>query len=237
MVTTHALIIYGTLALCAIGVVAALRRYDMSPREPWSAVLTTVAIGAGMMWLAMFVQHSKTFNVVEWLDSPHANVRFAFAAALTEELAKLFAVGFVAVLFRKHFEEVSDGVVYGGLAGLGAAVFESVHVLGMPRGSILLPIEEPVRLAGHLIMGSISCAGLGLVAVRSRAGWWGVPVCFLLGFGLHFLWDVVAFETADQIRDSGKALWSQHVAAAGLMITGMVLFRVILLRGGVRIKG
>jgi RsiW-degrading membrane proteinase PrsW (M82 family) len=236
MVTPHALVIYCTLALCAVGVVAALRRYDMSPREPWHAVIGTVLIGAGLMWLAMFVQQSKVMNPVEWLDSPHENVRFAFAAALTEEMAKLLTVGIAAVLFRRHFDEMSDGVVYGGLAGLGAAIFESVHVLGMPRGSIMLPIEEPVRLAGHLIMGAIGCAGLGYLAVRSRCAYWGVPLCFLLGCGLHFLWDIVAFETADQLLETGEVSWSQHVAAAGLMVTGMVLFRVILLRGGVRIR-
>ena len=236
MVSLHAIVIYGTLALCAVGVVAALRRYDMSPREPWSAVIFAVFAGAGFMFAAMRAQETAIFHSPELLGEGQSNVAFALLAAIAEEGAKLIAVCVVAVCFRRTFEESSDGVVYGGLAGLGAALCESVHVLGLPRGSVLLPLEEPIRLAGHLIMGAISCAGMGFLAVRRRGAWWGVPLCFALGIGLHFLWDVVSYETADQFRETGKVLWSQHVAAACLMVTGMVMFRAVLLRGGVRIR-
>lgn len=236
MIGLHAIVIYGTLALCAVGVVAALRRYDMSPREPWHAVIFAIIVGCAMMLGAMRAQDAVIFKAPDILADSHSNVRFAFVAASVEELAKLFSVGIVALCFRKYFEEESDGVVYGGLVGLGAALCESVHVLGLPRGSILLPIEEPIRIAGHLIMGSISCSGLGFWAVGRRGWWWGIPLCFTLGSGLHFLWDVVAYETADQFKETGRVLWSQHVAAAGLMVTGMVMFRAILLRVGVRVR-
>jgi RsiW-degrading membrane proteinase PrsW (M82 family) len=231
----HAIFLYGTLAMCAVGIGAAMRRYDVFPREPWYSVLSAIVLGAGFMWLAGRAQVWAVMRMTMAGEEYPSNVEFAALAAGTEEVGKLIAVAMIAGIFRRHFEETSDGVVYGGFAGLGAAVLESVYNVGVPQGLQLLPLEEPVRLAGHLIMGSVTGAGMGLLAVRRRLCVVTIPCCLGLGFLLHFLWDIVAFETADYVQEHGKPLWSQHVAAMGVMVGGMLLFRAAAWRAGARL--
>lgn len=233
----YATFLYGTLALCALGIGASIRRYDMVPREPIRCVLTAIALGAALMWLAGKFQVWLVLKISASTGEYPSNLIFAALAAGSEECAKLLCVGVIALVFRSNFEETSDGLVYGGFAGLGAAILESMYNVGVPEGLTLLPLEEPVRLAGHLIMGAVTGSGMGLLAVRDKRFWLTVPVCLFLGFQLHFLWDIVAFETADFVRDTGKTLWSQNVAAMGLMVAGMVLFRVLAWRVGCRLPG
>lgn len=231
----YAVFLYGTLALCALGVGASIRRYDMVPREPLRCVLSAIVVGALLMWIAGRLQVWIVVRTCEAGGEYPSNMLFAGMAATTEEIAKLLTVTFIALVFRPNFEETSDGVLYGGFAGLGAALLESVYTVGVPQGLTLLPLEEPVRLAGHLIMGSITGSGMGLFAVRNRKCLITIPLCLAMGALLHFLWDIVAFETADYVRDNGKTLWSQNVASMGLMIAGMLLFRFVVWRSGVRL--
>ncbi|MFZ4573392.1 MAG: PrsW family glutamic-type intramembrane protease [Phycisphaerales bacterium] len=231
----HATFLYATLALCALGIAAAMRRYDVFPREPWYSILGAVLVGALLMWIAGRCQVWAVMRIFDRTGEYPSNAVFAALAAGTEELGKLLAVGFVAVCFRKVFEETSDGVVYGGFAGLGAAILESVYNVGVPMEFQVLPLEEPVRLAGHLIMGAVTGSGMGMFAVRKRKCLLTIPAGLFLGFLLHFLWDVVAFETADYVRDHGQPLWSQNVASMGVMVCGMVLFRVAAWRAGARL--
>lgn len=226
-----------TLAVCAVGIGAAMRRYDVVPREPWYSILTAMVLGAGLMWVAGRIQVQISHRLFERTGEFPSNVMFAFLAASTEELSKLASVWVIALAFRRAFNETSDGVVYGAFAGLGAAILESVYVVHVPMGFRLLPLEEPVRLAGHLIMGAITGAGVGLFAVRRRTWMIYTPISLFLGFLLHFLWDVLAFETADFVQIHGKTMWSQNIAAMGLMISGMLMFRLVAWRAGVRLPG
>lgn len=230
----YGLILYGTLFLCGFGILAGIRRYDVLPREPWFTMLTALFAGAGLMHLAGRIQVWIVIKLYSsTLDYP-SDVTFAFLAGSVEEAAKFAAVILVALIFRRWWDEYSDGLVYGAMAGLGAAIEESVHMIGFPDTLQFLPLAEPVRLAGHLIMGAISCAGLGLWAAKDKRAWWGVPFCFFLGFGLHFLWDVVAFETSDHVLKFGKPQWSHNIAAIGLMLIGMLVFRYMAWKAGVR---
>jgi RsiW-degrading membrane proteinase PrsW (M82 family) len=231
----HAIFLYATLAMCAVGIGAAVRRYDLVPREPWYSILTALVVGAALMWIAGRVQVQISQRIYARSGEFPSNVMFAFLAASTEETAKLATVWVIALAFRKVFNETSDGVVYGAFAGLGAAILESVYVVDVPMGFQLLPLEEPVRLAGHIIMGAISGAGVGPFGVKRSAWMVFTPISFFLGFLLHFLWDILAFETADFVQAHGKTMWSQNIAAMGLMITGMLMFRLIAWRAGVRL--
>ncbi len=219
--------LYGTLLLCGVVTFFTLRRYDLRPLEPWRAVLAATAIGAVLMWASRAGQDAT----VEMLLSPErmelTNLAYAMIAAVLEEAAKLLTVFCVALIFRRDFQEHSDGIYYGALAGLGAAILESVHVLGWPSGLEFLPSQEPIRLAGHLVMGSITCAALGFFAAGERRWMWAVPVSYLLGCILHTLWDWVAHEAADSYRSEGVLRWHHTAASIFLMLLGLFSFKLL----------
>jgi RsiW-degrading membrane proteinase PrsW (M82 family) len=218
------ILLYATLAACGAVIILAVIRYDLHDREPWFMVLAGVALGAGFMFLAGLAQ-SGIIHAMHASGRLISNGMLAFLAGSTEELGKLSAVIVIALASRRHFNEPLDGLLYGAFAGLGAALEESVWVLTRFEIVDTLPPQEPVRLAGHLIMGGIGGFGLGLLTTRSR--WWPLAtLASLLGaVALHAAWDVVAFDAADHfVRTRHLQPWHSGVPIA-LMIAGLIAFR------------
>lgn len=222
-------LLYLTLAVCAGVIGQAVRRYDLHTREPmWTLVLAT-AVGAGFMELAGQTQLGV-------LTSLHAagglvsDTTLAVLAGVTEELGKLAAVAVVMLSASRHFNEVCDGVIYGAFAGLGAALAESVAILS-GEGAEFLPPQEPVRLAGHLIMGGIAAAGLGALAVGERRAWLWLPLGVLVAVSLHTAWDVLAFDAVRQFRGGARRDPLHTIGPIVIMLVGMILFRWLVARG------
>lgn len=236
MLTTN-LILYGTLALCTLVTVWIVKRYDLYDHEPWWMLVLATVLGAGGMTLAGRVQ---VFLIARRIDGSGeaTDLYQAFLAGTVEEGFKFLVVAVLAMAFgwmgRRPFNEPLDGVVLGSFAGLGAALEESVHVLSQSEPSVFLPPQEPIRLAGHLIMGGITCFGLGLFTLPgwsgSRGKWhvvWAVPVCYVLGAAMHTAWDVVAFAAAERVHSERELLWWQTWVPVALMVLGMLLYRIM----------
>lgn len=215
------MVLYAMLALCALLAAGMVYRYDLYDREPAWALAVATAVGAGMMFLAGRVQ----VEVISRLGATAArdvNLWMSLAAAVTEEMGKVAAVGVVALLPRRVFNDPMDGIIYGSFAGLGCALEESVAVLGWPGARVFLPAQEPVRLLGHLVMGGIGGFALGLPKARPRVRWWPLAAagCLATAAAIHFLWDWIAFSAADQGRMSAG-----HTAGAvGLMLAGLGVY-------------
>ena len=226
MFTTN-LILYGTLALCTLVTVWLIKRYDLYDHEPWWYLLLATILGAGGMHLAGLVQARFIAAAID-RHGEATDTYQAFLAGTVEEGFKFAVVALLAVVFRRRFNAPLDGVVLGSFAGLGAAIEESIHVLRQIEPMTTLPPQEPVRLAGHLVMGGITCFGLGLMTMPGWRKWhaaWAVPVCLALGATLHMLWDVVAFDAAQKFHaQQAVELWHTWVPVA-LMVTGMVIYR------------
>lgn len=234
-----AILLYSTLAACAVVIALAVRRYDLYRKEPWWAVGLAVLAGAAGMHLAGVCQrwaiglHTGAGGLV-------SDAELAVLAGATEELAKLAGVLLIAGACRRVFEEPLDGIVYGSFVGLGAALEESVAVLtgaaGWTAGTAagvgsVLPLQEPVRLAGHLIMGGIGGFGVGLLAMRPRSAAWCIPACWAGAACLHAAWNVAAFAAQDAVK-AGLPLATWHTALPmAVMIGGMVLYRWLVARG------
>ncbi|CAG1011009.1 hypothetical protein PHYC_03980 [Phycisphaerales bacterium] len=224
-------ILYSTLLACSafIGVVA--WRYDLYDREPPAPIAAAILLGAVLMFLAGRAQGVLIDLTVDHALSMVSDTTWAAFAGITEEIAKLTTVVLILVLFRRHFNDPMDGLVYGAFAGLGAAIEESVFHMGFKSTTMILPGQEPVRLAGHLVMGGIGGFGLGMLAIR-HPRWWAWTLGSLAGaIVLHFLWDVVAFAAAERARDTGKTSWTFIASGVGLMFVGMVGFRGLVARG------
>lgn len=232
----HALALYAMLALCSVGAFLLIRRYDLAAREPLWSMALAVLIGAAFMYLAVLTQRGfiRDFSIAHATEP--SRVQYALIAGLFEELYKLLATALFALFLRSFFNELLDGLIYGSLVGLGAALQESLALLLDHEHASFLPLTEPIRLMGHLIFGGLSGAGLGWFIVRHPA--W--PLALVLAWGsaasLHTLWDIVAFASLDlatrhQPIPASHSLYSTLIMLAGFLVFGFIL------RQGFRAEG
>ena len=217
--------IYAALLVSAVATVALVWRYDMYEKEPWWMILIAIAGGAVVMWNLSWIEDIT----IQWISPNEYSVTVISAVAAThEELGKLLIVVAIALLARKQFNDPMDGVIYGSMAGLGAALEESFGVLqGLPDVDWAAARPELVRYAGHLVMGGIGGFGVGMAVIRKR-GWplvlaGGLAVSMLI----HFLWDVIALTVRGRDEMDPKL----SLASTGLMLTGMLVYGILVTIG------
>ncbi|MCE7973879.1 MAG: PrsW family intramembrane metalloprotease [Leptolyngbya sp. PLA1] len=224
-------VLYATLAGCACFIGWVVLRYDLIDREPWYAITFALLAGALMMYLAGRVQGRIILTVADHCPRVLGSGFFSVLAGVLEELGKVGAVAMVAACFRRHFNDPIDGLIYGSFAGLGAALEESVWLLGADPGAAGVPWQEPVRLAGHLVMGGIGGWGLGTLVGPPSPGPIALPVGLGAAVVLHVAWDVAAFEAVRLGLENGRApAWTTGLAMT-VMLTGMVAYRSLVGRG------
>ena len=215
------MILYATLALCAAVTGVVVYRYDLYDREPWWLLGVCAALAAGAMTTAGRLE-SLLFR--SWTAPGDAAT--ALLAAAVEELAKLGVVAAIAFVDRRDFNDPLDGLVYGSMAGLGAAVEESAAFLrGASHAPTLLPGSEVVRIAGHLVMGGIGAFGLGPLRLGRRRAWAWLVFGLAAAIALHFLWDWMSLRSVTP-RSTAATL-----RAAGLMLVGLALWRRLVTLG------
>ncbi len=203
------MLLYGSLAMCAILATLLVYRYDMYEREPWYMIVLAVGLGWGAMWLAGL---AETWTMNRFGEPEHLDVIFAAIAATHEELARLLVVIGLAIIVPRQFNDPMDGIIYGSVVGVGMSIDESLFNLGLGADPAApLPPTEIIRIAGHLVMGGITGFAIGM-ARMSLKGWPRVlAFCLVFSTGLHFLWDCVAFAAIRQ----GAMTKLQTAAAVG----------------------
>lgn len=218
------MLLYAMLALCALLIGLLVYRYDLHDREPWQMLLLAVVMGAGGMFLAGRVQVLVLRQVVSaGADVADFNLALAASAAVTEELAKLAVVWIIALGWRRQFNDPMDGLIYGSFAGLGCAIEEAVYLYGWPHGEVFLPLQEPIRLLGHLVMGGIGGFAVGLWRVRFMAWPVAVPAGWAAAVGIHFVWDVIALSAGER----GQMLPWHTAGAVATMFSGLFLYALL----------
>jgi RsiW-degrading membrane proteinase PrsW (M82 family) len=206
------LLIVANLLLCAIGIVWLIYRYDMYDKEPWYMLGLAGAVG----YLFMHLTHGPQIWAIRSLEPLLSLDRsIALVAAVFEEGAKLMVVVMVAALFRTMFNDPMDGIIYGSLAGLGAALNESVGLLGELEGPI--PATEIIRLFGHGIMGGLTGFGVGLYTIAHRGRHAALLAALAGSMLLHYLWDVLALGQIEPNRRTS-------VVACMLMLSGLFAY-------------
>jgi RsiW-degrading membrane proteinase PrsW (M82 family) len=213
-------ILYPTLGFCALGAALLVYRYDLYDREPVALLVGAVALGAGGMAVAGGLE-AATFARLPGGALP----LLALIAGSLEEALKLVAVALLALFFRRAFNDPMDGIIYGSMAGMGAALEEGVAMLRLAPGPVrFLPPEELVRLCGHLVMGGIGGFGIGYVIVRGRRGLPAVGVSLLAAVALHFGWDLLALQSdAAAVPVLRDALQAAMLMLAGLLLYGRLV--------------
>jgi RsiW-degrading membrane proteinase PrsW (M82 family) len=209
------------LTLCALLTAGLVYRYDLYEHEPISLLAIAIALGAGGMWLAGRLEgwtlaHGPSLHSLE----------VAGVASLVEELLKLVVVLVVVVHARREFDDPMDGVVYGSMAGLGAAVEESVYYVGLsPAKEAWLPAGELVRLWAHVVLGGIIGFPAGFWRARPRRAALATGVALGVAVGLHLGWDAIVLSVPEGVSPSvvqtllGVAIMVASLALYGRLVT------------------
>jgi protease PrsW len=217
--------LYGTLLACALAAAFLVVRYDMYEREPWPMLVACALAGGVAMWVLGDVEDWT----LDRLGGPAAGPAvLAAIAAVEEELTRFAIVALLALLLPAMLDDPMDGIIYGSIVGLGMAVGESIQFLQLSGyAGTTLPPAEPVRLLGHLVLGGIGGYGIGLARIGAP-GWPRLVVaCLGISIAIHFVWDWIAFTSADR----GTISTRETAAAIGLMLFGMGLYGLLVARG------
>lgn len=178
---------------------------DRNEQEPWWLLTTAWGWGA-IMATGMSLIANTTFGLVAMgaVSDPGlaGQLTASFSAPPAEEITKGVALALIYLFFRKDFDNVLDGIIYGALVGVGFAMFENFIYYTTPfiegRETAASDWVELVLLRGILTgMGTHWCftaltgAGFGLFRVM-RTGYlrWLMPVGgLILAIFAHFSWN------------------------------------------------
>ena len=184
---------YLLLSLGGLLFAAMVYRYDMHEPEPWWMLLSAVAAGALAMWGAFALEGVFESLLIDSGPKLRYEPTKAVLAGTIEELGKLAIPILIVLLIRKHFNDPMDGLIYGSMAGLGAALFESAwwqfYVHAHTDTELLTTHgQTAVRLLMHTIWGGTTAYALGFIVIQQP---WRAALAKSLGgvVLLHIAWD------------------------------------------------
>jgi RsiW-degrading membrane proteinase PrsW (M82 family) len=175
-------------------------RYEKEPKRLLAAAFLWGAIPAVLMALAV----ELFFDLPPDLIGPKAleAVRLGLIAPLLQEALKGLVVLFIAWRYRREFDNVLDGLIYGALASFGFAMtgnllsyVGSFLLWGFPGLSGTIILEGIIYALNSALYSAIFGAGLGLGRLaRERWRRWVFPVVgFVLAVLAHALHSVLAY--------------------------------------------
>ncbi|HET8775878.1 MAG TPA: PrsW family intramembrane metalloprotease [Thermoanaerobaculia bacterium] len=176
------------------------------PEPPWLLVLAFV-------WgAAIAVFFSLVFNVVhEGLVTELAGAASAstltavLAAPFIEELTKGAALLLLFFWMRNQFDNVTDGIVYASMVGLGFAMTENVQYYGQalseeggPGAAVVFFLRGILGPFSHPLFTSMTGIGLGIARETRRAWlkWVAPPIGLGAAMLLHSFWNLSASQGA-----------------------------------------
>lgn len=173
----------------ALGWVLYFRWKDHKHPEPrWLLAVTMVAGALATLPALLFYSAFDELGIhATWNVLATGRAREALTAALavgaSEETAKLLAVLPIA-LFSRHFDELLDGFVYAGCAGLGFAAAESAALFALgdlsTGGGLARAVAAPIT---HALFSAPWGYGLAILILKRRKVSPPWPKGSLGGFG------------------------------------------------------
>jgi RsiW-degrading membrane proteinase PrsW (M82 family) len=185
--------------LIYVGVLYWVDRYEKEPKR----LLTTAFVWGAIPSMLMAAAVELFFNLPPDLIGPQAleAVRLGLVAPILQEALKGIAVLFIAWRYRREFDNVLDGIIYGAMVGFGFAM--TGNVISYAGSFLLWGFEglSPAAFAEGIVYGLDNAlytaafgASLGLGRlVKKRWQRWALPlVGFTLAVGTHALHNFVA---------------------------------------------
>jgi RsiW-degrading membrane proteinase PrsW (M82 family) len=221
-----------------VPVIALYLWLDRYEPEPAKYLLFALCWGAFIATLAAIFINTEAANLMGETRSGGSRAA-VFVAPPVEELAKGSVILLLALVRRKEFDGIIDGLVYAGMVGVGFAFTENILYYGRIfdqlsqeagsnaglRGTILLfVIRGGISPFAHPLFTSFTAIGIGIaVRHRSTVVRFGAPVLGYLGAVLaHGLWN-------------GGASWAGGGGFIGVYLflmvpvfIGMVVFALVM---------
>jgi len=190
-----------------LAVVWWMDRYDREPVWLISAVFTWGAVGAILLALpTSLVVHVGLLQALTLADAPMwllERVAVVLVAPIAEEPAK--AAVLALVVFNRHFDNMTDGFVYGCAAGLGFGMTENLWFFltlqpDIPTWGSTVVVRTLYSAVMHATATSVLGAALGHARFR------GGPTLTLFGLAglsgaitVHGLWNTLASSPSEQL--------------------------------------
>ncbi len=211
--------------LIGFGVLRWLRPVRPPPRA-WSAA--AVAWGATAATGCALLANDALSSI--WASLAGTGVSSTWGDALTapldEEVLKLCGVAMIALAAPRVIRGPLDGLIIGGLVGLGFQVVENViyaaNVIPQdgatgPAASVIFTSASRLLVGGfgsHWTMTGVAGAGIGFVAARGRRGIWPAAALLLLAMAMHAWFDAPSLPVPDLADDLIKSAADLAVFAA-----------------------
>ncbi len=211
--------------LCYLAFIYWLDRYE---REPWWIVaLVFLWGGLGGAGFGCCI-NSTLVGIVQEVGGTEAAtwVGPVMIAPMVEEVTKI--VPLFVLLFMRHFDNQTDGLIYGAACGLGFAMTENVSYfidVGSSAGFGPMFVNILLRTCFTALVHCAASAtwGFFLGLVRYRAAWvrWLVvpPVGYLAAVSIHAFWNFSATYSA-----TTKDATLQLGACAAVIALAFVMF-------------
>ncbi|MCX7622635.1 MAG: PrsW family intramembrane metalloprotease [Thermomicrobium sp.] len=182
------ILVVSVLALAVVPVyLLYLLMLDPLEREPWWLLALAFLWGAGAATLVGALVRTVVESVVHAVSglSPatYETIDSVLAAPLVEEACKGAFLLFLFLLARHEFDDAVDGIVYGGIVGLGFRVIEDLGYYvdefegGDPWAVALLFVTRGILTGfSHSFFTALTGLGFGLaVQARSPLLRWSLP--------------------------------------------------------------
>lgn len=209
-------------------------RFEAEP--PWLLVLAFV-------WgAAIAVFFSLVFNAIhEGLVASLAGAASAstltavLGAPFIEELTKGAALLLLFLWKRDHFDNVTDGIVYASMVGLGFAMTENVQYYGEAvgkdgaGGAVVFFLRGILGPFSHPLFTSMTGIGFGIARESRRAWvkWLAPPAGLAAAMVLHSLWNLSASQ--------GLAFFAAYVLVMVPAFVAVVVVAIFSLRREARV--
>lgn len=150
--------------------VALLWWMDPYEKEPLPLLLSAFLWGAvPAVVLSVVLEFAVGIPEGRLSESLASLVDIGLTAPLVEEIVKGAALIVLLVAFRREFDDVLDGIVYGAMVGFGFAMTENVLYFvtaygsgGFTEWSVVVVLRAAVFGLNHALFTSVFGAGLGL---------------------------------------------------------------------------
>ncbi len=181
-------------SLIAIAVLWWLDRYEKEPLWLLSIVFFWGAVPTIIMSLVAQLVLDVPLSAVLGHSVLYPLANMSVVAPLTEETFKGLILLAIFLLYRREFDGVADGILYGALVGFGFSIVEDVFYMmgsllegGWPAWGTTVALRVGLYNLNHSLFAACTGVGFGL-ARNSRQTW--KKVCFpalgwLAGMTLH----------------------------------------------------
>ncbi len=214
-----------------------LDRFD--PEPPWLLFLTFLWGGIVAVLVSFILNTAVSIGVYVQTGIPQLAdlVGAVISAPVVEEASKGLWLLILLILFRRHFDDVLDGIVFAGVVALGFATVENVLYYGRGLGSAVFQFGFTYdALKDFLLLFSLrgilspwahvtftAMIGIGCGISRESHNWFvriAAPIAgYIVAVILHAIWNGMGIAVTIAIISLGLAPACEALGVGGQLIS------------------